>query len=422
MSLTYAGIMRTTRQETEPAGSAVGGVRASWWNAVASVVVAVLAAHVPVVVFLASPAAPGDGDAAVVARMVVVAIAVCVSLGAQLAMIPWLRPGLGGGLRSLPVAMMAVVAGAAIWLGLPTSGIGVLPLVSATSMIACASGQPLRRLTFLAAVGAAVASWLLAEGDYVTPAMAVLTIAYPYIVFGSVWAWDVITRLDAARAAEADLAVARERLRFASDLHDIQGHSLQVVALKAELAERLLEVRPGAAAAQLAEVRAEAAEALARTRELARGYRSTGIEDELDNARDVLGAAGFECSTRVAAMPRDGDIRSLFGRALREATTNVLRHAESGLVNIEVGTVAGPRGSGREWRLQVVNDSPSGPAITVERGDRGGAGLAGLADRAGRLGGRVETERRVDGESPRFVLAVSVPAVAAAEGGGREGW
>ena len=398
--------------EPEPRHSVIGGVRATWWNAVVSLVVAIVAAHAPVAVYVvAGPQIEGTLAEPTVPRLVVMGALGAVSAWAQLTMVPWLRPGLGGGVTSPPVAISAVGTGLALWGMLLPIGVGVLPLVSALSLLACAYGPLARRGVFAATVAVSVAAWLLVDSGRlgaVVPALPLLTLVYPYLVFASVWAWDVVTRLDRARAVEADLAVTRERLRFASDLHDIQGHSLQVIALKAELAERLLGADTASAADQIAEVRHEAAAALAQTRELARGYRATSIEAELDNARDVLVAAGFDASTEVTEIPPDGETRSLFGRVLREATTNVLRHAGPGPVSIAVSrSPAAEHGPG-EWRLRVVNALADGPV--GERNGSGGTGLAGLTDRAERLDGRVETRFDDDDENaPRFVLTVAVP-------------
>lgn len=91
--------------------------------------------------------------------------------------------------------------------------------------------------------------------------------------------------------------MARERLRFASDLHDIQGHHIQVIALKAELADRLLasndDKHRQVAQAAIGEVRALAEEAQAETRQLVRDLRVVSLGEELDNAKDVLGAVGI---------------------------------------------------------------------------------------------------------------------------------
>lgn len=388
-----------------PRGSAVGGVRASWWNAVVSLVVAVLAAHAPVVLYLLAGAGLTISDLEPTGvRLVLVGACGPVSLVVQLVMIRWLRGGLGTGVPSISLAVVALVAAAVLWGSLLPAGPGVLPLVSALSLVACAADRPLRRGLFVLAVGVGVCAWLVADDRLLVPVVVFMTLAYPYIVFASAWAWDVVVRLDVARRSEADLAVARERLRFASDLHDIQGHSLQVIALKAELGERLLDARPEDAAVQISEVRSEAADALARTRELARGYRAAGIDAELDNARDVLTVAGFECTTSVEDSPRGGETRAVLGRVLREATTNVLRHAESGPVEIRLDRRArgGAGDRRREWVLEVANSVQGSPGPA-------GGGLSGLADRAQAIGGRLTADVVETDGGRRFVLTVTVP-------------
>src|SRR5699024_12733500 len=120
--------------------------------------------------------------------------------------------------------------------------------------------------------------------------------------------------------------------------------------------------------------------------------------------RDVLVAAGFDASTEVTEIPPDGETRSLFGRVLREATTNVLRHAGPGPVSIAVSrSPAAEHGPG-EWRLRVVNALADGPG--GERTGSGGTGLAGLSDRTERLDGRAERRFDDDDENaPRSGLS-----------------
>src|SRR5690606_17627844 len=149
----------------------------------------------------------------------------------------------------------------------------------------------------------------------------------------SAWWWDVVVRLDGARRDAGQLAVARERRRFASDLHDIQGHHLQVIALKAELAERLPDRDPVTAREHGHEERRLARTALEETRAFVRDLRQASLEEELANAQDVLRAAGAATSLRAVEV-EDAAARTLFGLAVREAATNVLRHSEAATVTI----------------------------------------------------------------------------------------
>lgn len=266
----------------------------------------------------------------------------------------------------------------------------------------------------------------------------VLTVA---MIVPTVWFWRLMQRLEHARRQAADLAVTRERLRFASDLHDVQGHHLQVIALKAELAERLLaKGRAEDAGAQLHEVREQAREALAETRALVRDLREVSAERELANARDVLTAAGTATEVRVdpGVGPLGLTAGRLIGLAVREATTNILRHATAALARIELTAV--PRDASR-LRLVVANDgapaapsraagtgahtptpgptaeaTPSrpgeGPSSGSGRDGRGsGTGLTALAERAEAAGGTLTTAH----EGETFTLTLTVPRSAEEE-------
>src|SRR5690606_35384605 len=129
----------------------------------------------------------------------------------------------------------------------------------------------------------------------------------------------------------------RERLRFAADLHDIQGHHLQVIALKSELAERLLDTNPDAAREHIHETRTIARQALEETRSLVYGYRDVALADELENAREVLAAAGARCELDIGVLPDDAEARRTLALVVREATTNILRHSAATKAWIRLG-------------------------------------------------------------------------------------
>jgi two-component system sensor histidine kinase DesK len=213
-------------------------------------------------------------------------------------------------------------------------------------------------------------------------------------LMAQLWVWEIAARSDRERSRDAETAVDRERQRFAADLHDIQGHSLQVIVLKSELAARLAEVDPARAAAEMRAVEALARDALRDTREVAHGYRAVALETEIANAVGVLEAAGVRCRTSLPAL---GRVPPAAGRLLalvvREATTNLLRHSaatEAGIV-----LTAGPDGLG----LTVRNDGP----LAVKEND--GQGLAGLAARFAVAGGRV----RWASEAGHFEVAAELP-------------
>ena len=139
-------------------------------------------------------------------------------------------------------------------------------------------------------------------------------------------------RLGVAQDEITRLAVVEERARFSRDLHDVLGHSLTVVAMKSELAARLVDVDPARAKTEMQDVERLSREALQGLRHAVSGYREADLDAELVSARAALEAAEID-----AALPHDGDaaaddVRSLFAWVLREGVTNVVRHAAASRV------------------------------------------------------------------------------------------
>jgi two-component system, NarL family, sensor histidine kinase DesK len=218
--------------------------------------------------------------------------------------------------------------------------------------------------------------------------------------------------LSAARAELADAAVAQERERFARDLHDLLGHSLSVIALKAELAGRLLPARPEQAATEVGEVEQVARQALSEVRLAVSGYRQPTLEGELAGARMALAAAGIEAEVNVPKVTLQPDVEAVLAWAIREGATNVIRHSRAGRATIRV--TAGLAGAS----VEVVDDGARGDRRRgAEAGDaaadvpsaggrHAGHGLDGLRERAAAIDGRVEAGPLPDGG---FRLMVSVP-------------
>jgi len=220
-----------------------------------------------------------------------------------------------------------------------------------------------------------------------------------------VWIHRVVLRLEAARRTASDLAVAEERLRFATDLHDIQGHHLQVIALKSELAERLLDADPERARGELSDIRTVAREALEDTRALVGGYRTVTVAVEARNAAAVLRSAGVDCRVRLETAGMPDAVGALFAVAIREAATNTIRHSHASTASIELLR------DGDAWALTVANDAPrSSERPGTGTGTGTGTGIDGLRQRVTPHGGTVHVDRRAD----RFTLVVRIPAPARA--------
>ncbi|WP_436889029.1 sensor histidine kinase [Nocardiopsis dassonvillei] len=200
---------------------------------------------------------------------------------------------------------------------------------------------------------------------------------------------DILGELERAREREAEMAVMRERVRFAGDLHDIQGHTLHVVKLKVALARKLLGADTDRAERELGEVYELVGDTIARTRDLVYAQRRLNLSAELENAKNLFEAAGIGVEVE-----REGEVHEraaeLVGQVLRETTTNILRHAQAGRVRITLV----------ETGIIITNDGAGqGPAPALR-------GLAALGERVAGAGGTL-TARREDG---RFLTAVSFPA------------
>jgi len=194
----------------------------------------------------------------------------------------------------------------------------------------------------------------------------------------SVWLTKAVYELDEAREAQARLAVAEERLRFGRDLHDVMGRNLAVIALKSELAVQLARRGREEAVEQMIEVQRIAQESQREVREVVRGYREVDLGVELLGAQGVLRAAGIECEVRGEVGKLPGEVQSVLGWVVREATTNVLRHGDAQRCSVRLRV-----GAGRVV-LTVENDGASVGA------DGGGSGLAGLRERLSAVEGTLE--------------------------------
>ena len=203
-------------------------------------------------------------------------------------------------------------------------------------------------------------------------------------------------QLAEARNELTRLALADERNRFARDLHDILGHSLTVVAVKAELAGRLASLNPARAEAEIGDVERIARQALADVRAAAGGYREVTLDGELASARTALAAAGIEADLPdhdISGIPRLR--QELFGWAVREGVTNVIRHSGATRCVIRVSPDE-----------VEISDDGTGPgqcphAQAAQGADLGagpdplpsGHGLNGLRERAAAAGATIGVAR-----------------------------
>ncbi|GAC1356394.1 MAG: sensor histidine kinase [Acidobacteriaceae bacterium] len=188
------------------------------------------------------------------------------------------------------------------------------------------------------------------------------------------------------------LAALAERERIARDMHDVLGHSLSVIVLKAELARRLLqqiaaEVAPTAkleaATSEIADIEDTARTALAEVRKAIIGYRSEGLAAELELARRTLRSAGVTLDLDTSLAPSSLHLtatqETVLSLAVREAVTNIVRHAQATTCRMRLSLSTDGFHS-----LSVEDDGQTPPANPRE-----GNGLRGMRERVQGLGGRL---------------------------------
>jgi two-component system sensor histidine kinase DesK len=257
-------------------------------------------------------------------------------------------------------------------------------------------------------------------------------------------------RLKETRAELARAAVAEERLRISRDLHDLLGHSLSLITLKAELAGRVIGTDPERAAREIAELETVARRSLTEVRQAVTSYRQPSLAAELVSSRRMLAAAGTECRIRApGAYSLPPAVDALLAWTVREGATNIVRHAAAKNAEIVIELTdttasaclsddgAGPAkgsipgmvsGTGPGAAAGAAAKGAAGDAATAGAGGdatapgagaggpdgtgaalaapAAGSGLAGLAERAARLGGTLSAGA---GERGGFWLRVSVP-------------
>ena len=204
-------------------------------------------------------------------------------------------------------------------------------------------------------------------------------------------------RLRLAQDEIEHLAKVAERERIARDLHDLLGHTLSLVILKSELAARLSEKDPDRAREEIRSTSRISRDALSQVRAAVTGYRTDGMESEAQHARQALASAGVEVECNLAKTHLPASHEAVLALALREAVTNIVRHAGARKCSIA---------------LDVDDDRC---VLTVSDDGRGGnesfgTGLTGMRERVEFLGGTMKR----DGKRGTIVT-VTLPLTRVAE-------
>jgi two-component system, NarL family, sensor histidine kinase DesK len=191
-------------------------------------------------------------------------------------------------------------------------------------------------------------------------------------------------QLEQANREIEHLTQVAERERIARDLHDLLGHTLTVIVLKSDIANRLFTAQPELAHREIAEVEATARKALTEVREAVTGYRAEGLQVEVSRARHALTSASVQLTTDIEYFALPPAIANTLSLVLREAVTNVIRHSGATTCYLELH---------RDGDLLTLKIEDNGSGKLGAEGN----GLRGMRERLAAVGGALQRESCADG-------------------------
>jgi two-component system sensor histidine kinase DesK len=301
----------------------------------------------------------------------------------------WILPSIATERRAEGAGLLGGVAALSIALsiGFGDDWLGLLVYLS----VAVALALPMRFA--LASIAAVVVVAVAITGE-IGVATQVVTVGVLLVAVRRLM--ELVQELEAARGQVAALAVSEERLRLSRDLHDLLGHNLSLITLKSELARKLVARDPAAVEREVRDIETVARTSLQEARAAVRGLRSASLPAELDRAREALEAAGIELTVRTQG-PLPANIQAPLAFAVREATTNVIRHSRARRCEVSV------RRTGNAAEVEVRDDGIGTPTSGGE-----GSGLRGLAERLAEVGGTLDAGPATGGGF-RVIARVPLP-------------
>jgi two-component system sensor histidine kinase DesK len=221
-----------------------------------------------------------------------------------------------------------------------------------------------------------------------------IQIVFQLALYGVVRLVVLVNELYETRSELAQLAVDRERVRVSRDLHDLLGQSLSAISLKGDLAMRLLPIDTVGAQTEIVSLTEVARTALRDVRAITRDEHQVTMRDEITAAAALLAAAGVDARIDDGGYELPQSVEQVLAWAVREGTTNLLRHSDASYCVIKLHRIGG------QVSLEMTNDG----VRSAGTGD--GSGIAGLHERAAALGGRATT--RTAGDTFRLAVILEV--------------
>ena len=245
----------------------------------------------------------------------------------------------------------------------------------------CAGIEPQRR-AYAAVAGVLLLASVVAPWSDMNFILPTLVIGIPVGVGGIMEATVRRTREKLLRKQEEVEHMARiaERERISRDLHDLLGHTLSLITLKAELAGKLLARDPAACLGEIKDIENSARHALSEVRSAVTGFRQTGFAHELATARSSLLAANVEFDANVESFALPPALENVMSLALREAVTNIVRHAQATRCEVRLRLEAG---------MVVFRIADNGEQLADASSVHDGNGLTGMRERVAGLGGKL---------------------------------
>jgi two-component system sensor histidine kinase DesK len=228
------------------------------------------------------------------------------------------------------------------------------------------------------AIAALESWWLHISNGFAFPAIFLST----FIGAGNIYFAQRARHAETMRRAHEELehlAKVAERERIARDLHDVLGHTLSLIALKSELAGKLVDRDPSQAKVEIRDVEQASRHALAEVRQAILGYRAKGLAEEFKQAQATLETAGVEVDSRMPDVQLPATHETVLSLALREAVTNIVRHARAHRCWMHLDRQNG------HCYLEIRDDGQGGE-------HREGNGLRGMRERVESLGGRLDRD------------------------------
>ena len=183
-------------------------------------------------------------------------------------------------------------------------------------------------------------------------------------------------KLRLAQGEVEHLAKVAERERIARDLHDVLGHTLSLIIVKSTLAGKLLEKSPEKARSEIADIEKVSREAMAEIRNTLRGYSTYKLSEEIQRAESALSSAGVTLQSETVEIDMTPAQESVVALIMREAITNVVRHAQAKTCKLRLAANNG------DCVFEIQDDGRGGSLLE-------GNGLRGMRERVEALGGSI---------------------------------